>query len=194
MKKASGFTLVELMVSIGIFTVITSIAVFNHNQFNSSVLLTNLSYEIALSVRQAQFYGITVRQSTISSGSFDSGYGIHFDLGTSKTQYTLYEDRNPQNHIYVSSELLQNFTIQKGNTISKIILTNKSGAVSTPNIVDISFIRPNPDTYITASNVSSVTYNKAEICVTSPNSIHRRIIVGATGQISVSTEGTEICN
>lgn len=197
MKNATGnrgFTLVELLVSIGIFTVITSMAVFNHAQFNNSVLLTNLAYEIALSVRQAQFYGITVRQSTTAPGTYDSGYGIRFDLGTSNTQYSLYEDLPPQNHVYASGELLESFAIQKGNRISKILVTNSSGAVSTPSIVDISFIRPNPDTYITTGGLATPYYAKAEICVTSPGSLHRLIVIESTGQISVNTDPTAKCN
>jgi prepilin-type N-terminal cleavage/methylation domain-containing protein len=192
-KGNSGFTLVELLVSIGIFTVITSVAVFNHSQFNNSVLLTNLAYEIALSVRQAQFYGITVRQSAATPGAFDSGYGIRFDLGTTMTQYSLYEDRAPHNHVYASGELLEAFRIQKGNRISKILVTNSSGSVSTPSIVDISFIRPNPDTYITAGDLATPYYAKAEICVTSPLGLSRLVVVEATGQISVATDPTNKC-
>lgn len=192
-KGNSGFTLVELLVSIGIFTIITTVAVFNHAQFNNSVLLTNLAYEIALSVRQAQFYGITVRQSTASPGAFDSGYGVRFDLGVSNTQYSLYEDRPPQNHVYASSELLETFKIQKGNRISKILVTNSSGTVSTPSIVDISFIRPNPDTYITAGDLVTPYYAKAEVCVTSPSNVNRMIVIESTGQISVTTDPTNKC-
>ncbi|MDP1624896.1 MAG: prepilin-type N-terminal cleavage/methylation domain-containing protein [bacterium] len=198
MKKVTnikGFTLVELLVSISIFTVITSVAVFNHAQFNGSVLLTNLAYEIALSVRQAQFYGITVRQSTVMPGAFDSGYGIRFDLGESVTRYSLYEDRLPQNHVYDGAgELLESFQIQKGNRISKILVTSGSGSPVTANIVDISFIRPNPDTYITVGGNTSIFYSKAEICVSSPQGSSRIIVVEATGQISVTIDQTDKCS
>ena len=100
-KSQKGFTLVELLVSIAIFSVITTMAVFNNSQFNSSVLLTNLAYEVAISIRQAQVYGVTVRKN--SAGSFDSAYGIHFDMNT-PTAYSLFEDKPTINHICDVSE------------------------------------------------------------------------------------------
>lgn len=198
MKQEQGFTLVELLVSIGIFTVITAVAVFNHAQFNGTVLLTNLTYEIALSVRQAQFYGITVRQSSADPTKFDSGYGIHFDLST-PTTYLLFEDGkngNPQNHVYnaglgtSTTEALEYFSIQRGNKISKLCLAGDCSKT----VADISFIRPNPDTYITAGGIASTYYTKAEICVSSPQSMKRKIVVESTGQISVDTDTSGICN
>src|SRR6185369_828665 len=103
-KQEQGFTLVELLISIAIFTMITSVAVFNHAEFNGSVLLTNLAYEIALSVRQAQVYGTTVKQSSdINTVRFDSGYGVHFNTAA-PTTYTLFEDKFPPNHVYDATE------------------------------------------------------------------------------------------
>lgn len=186
-----GFTLVELLVSIAIFTVITTVAVFNHATFNSSVLLTNLAYEIALSVRQAQFYGIVVRQT--AAGAFDSGYGIHFDLAQSSTNYRLFEDKPPQNHVYDSGEDVESFTIQKGNRISRLVVTTLSGTTSKNN-VDISFIRPNPDTYIRYDSLAGNRGTKLEICVSSPTgALKRKITVEETGQISVGTD-VAVCN
>ncbi len=195
-SRIQGFTLVELLVSISIFTLITTMAVLNHNQFNSSVVLTNLSYEIGLSIRQAQFYGISVKQaSNAVTANFDSGYGIHFDLNNPKT-YLLFEDVKPEggsiDHVYdegtdVSTEI---FNIGKGNRISRICLDTID---CTKTVVDISFVRPNPDAYIKAPGSIGSTYNKAEICVSSIDSVYRKVVVESTGQISVTTDGNGIC-
>jgi prepilin-type N-terminal cleavage/methylation domain-containing protein len=188
-----GFTLVELLVSIGIFTAITTVSVLNNSRFNSSVLLTNLAYEIGLSVRQAQFYGITVRGTSADPTKFDSGYGVRFDT-TSPTTFVMYEDVRPvggsPNHIKDAGDLdLETFRIQKGNRISKVCVDG----VCTNAIVDITFIRPNPDAYIRASNNTSISYGKAEICVESPSATRRKVVVESTGQISVTADAT-ICN
>ncbi len=188
-----GFTLVELLVSVAIFTVITSVAAYNHSLFNGSVLLTNLAYEIALSIRQAQFYGITVRQSASDTTRFDSGYGIHFNTSTSPTSYILFEDKPSQDHIYNVGEALNTYSIQQGNTISKIVVNNGS-STTTKTLVDISFVRPNPDTYITADGAAGVYYNRAELCVSSPKANKRKIIIESTGQISVSSDTAGVCN
>ncbi len=185
-----GFTLVELLVSISIFTLITSVAVYNHAKFNNSVLLTNLAYEIGLSVRQAQFYGISVRQN--ASFSFNSGYGVHFNPAT-PTAYTLFEDKTGgTSHVWDSGEDLQNFTISKGNKILKVCVDGNCNST----IVDISFIRPNPDAFITTGGSNGSYKGEADICVASPDGTVRKVIVESTGQISVGTDDApnQVCN
>lgn len=176
----SGFTLVELLVSVGIFTLITTAAVFNNAQFNGNVVLSNLAYEVALSVRQAQFYGITVKQS--STNTFDAGYGISFNVST-PTSYLLFEDKPTPNKTYDAGEALETYVMRKGNFISKICLS-QSGACSSYPSVDISFVRPNPEAYI---RHAGSFYSKAEICVSSPGGNKRKVVVESTGQISVAT-------
>jgi prepilin-type N-terminal cleavage/methylation domain-containing protein len=196
-QTQKGFTLVELLVSLAIFTVITTLAVVNNNQFNSSILLTNLAYEVGLSVRQAQFYGIAVRKN--STSGFDAGYGIHFDLADPKTYY-LFEDRTIDHICDVTecatSSLVEGFKLVKGNFISKICVDGSSGLTCTSPTgfqkVDISFVRPNPDAYITRNSVSG-NYTKAEICIASPSGTKRRVIVESTGQIAVSTDPGPNC-
>lgn len=197
-KKVSGFTLVELLVSIAIFTIVTTVSVLNQSSFNGSIVLTNLAYEIGLSIRQAQVYGVTVIRG-VQAGTFDSGYGMRFDMST-PSRYYLFEDRAPSpDHFCDSNEcgtgntytnVLETFFIQKGNRISKICLNN--GTRCGEQVVDISFVRPNPDAYIYAAG--QFFYN-AEICVVSPVSgAQRKIVVESTGQISVSNNVTVCSN
>lgn len=198
--KNSGFTLIELLVSIGIFTLITTIAVMNHSRFNGTIVLTNLAYEIALSVREAQFYGITVRQASTASVDpllpvrFDSGYGIHFDTATDPTSYILFEDKEPRDRVYNPGEAVETFRIQKGNRIGRICV---QGPCTSPanfvNVLDVSFMRPNPDSYIYANGVTFPRYANAEICVKSPNGAYRKVVVESTGQISVAADSTGMC-
>lgn len=182
----SGFTLVELLVSVGIFTLITTVAVFNNAQFNGNVVLSNLAYEVALSVRQAQFYGIVVKQS--STNTFDAGYGINFNTAT-PASYILFEDKPTPNKVYDAGEALETYVMRKGNFISKICLS-QSGSCSSYSSVDISFIRPNPDAFIRNAGTN---YSKAEICVSSPSGNKRKVIVESTGQISVAVADS-VCN
>ena len=181
-----AFTLVELLVSVAIFTLITTVAVFNNAQFNGNVILTNLAYEVALSVRQAQVYGTTVKQS--SSNTFDAGYGINFDTVT-PAAYILFEDKPTPDKTYNAGEAIETYILRKGNTISKIGLSN-GGPCSSSTSVDISFIRPNPDAFI---RKDGTFYTKAEICVSSPGGNKRKVVIESTGQISVATAGSE-CN
>jgi prepilin-type N-terminal cleavage/methylation domain-containing protein len=83
-KKESGFTIIEMIVTIGIFSILTAITLFNYGDFNNSIILTNLSYEVALEVRQAQVYSLGVRSSALGESSredFNTRFGIYMNLG-----------------------------------------------------------------------------------------------------------------
>jgi prepilin-type N-terminal cleavage/methylation domain-containing protein len=51
--KNKGFTLVELMVTVGIFTIISGLLLARYSNFNQGIILTNLAYDIALTIRSA---------------------------------------------------------------------------------------------------------------------------------------------
>lgn len=60
-QKSAGVTLIELMVTVGIFIVISGVTLANYPLFSSTIVLENVAQEIALSIRQAQVFGISVR-------------------------------------------------------------------------------------------------------------------------------------
>jgi prepilin-type N-terminal cleavage/methylation domain-containing protein len=191
-----GFTLIELLICIAIFVVITSIAVWNNNAFNSSILLTDLAYEVALSVRQAQVFGITVKapSSCTTSGcpsGFTSGYGVDFNtLGTvsmsSSTNYVLFEDVGPNpTHIYNQSRGdadIDNFAIGRGYSIRQLCVPGFSSHINT---LDVSFIRPEPEAFVSVNGTAAVP-EEADIFVQDPtDKFQREIVIEPTGQISV---------
>jgi len=192
----SGFTLVELLVTISIFIVITSVAVLSNNQFNSSILLTDLGYEVALSVRQSQVFGITVKAPTScvsSSGScvFTSGYGVHFDI-SAPSQYILFEDKGPTpDHIYEggAGELLETYNIGRGYTLKRLCVNGHSAST-----LDISFVRPEPEAWVSVGGALAAL-TEADIYVQDPQKISdREIIIAPTGQISVQNSDANLCN
>ncbi|HEY4501472.1 MAG TPA: prepilin-type N-terminal cleavage/methylation domain-containing protein [Candidatus Paceibacterota bacterium] len=93
--KAAGFTLIELLVVSLIIVLITGTLIFRQQGFNSSTLLRSLSYSVALSLRQAQVYGVSVRENAAGSGTFASGYGVFFGntLVDSANHYVLFADK-----------------------------------------------------------------------------------------------------
>ncbi|MFA6552210.1 MAG: type II secretion system protein [Candidatus Paceibacterota bacterium] len=96
LKLLSGFTIVELIVSIAIFVIMTGIILVNYGQFGQKILVTNLAYDIALSIREAQVYGMSVKESDLDANSptFSSGYGINFIGGTPTRSYVLFADKD----------------------------------------------------------------------------------------------------
>lgn len=192
---SSGFTLIELLVVSAIIVIVSGLILAQHNLFGGRVQLQNFAYDLALSVRQAQSYGIAVRR--FSTATFNAGYGLHFDT-TSPTTYVLFADLAlPATGMYdpnhSPSELVQSNSITRGYVISQICVTPQSGSEScTPSIptsLDVFFIRPEPDAWI--SNNSSCLLNRslcaqqARIVIRSPQGDTMNVIIASNGQISV---------
>src|SRR3989344_4125727 len=95
-SSSRGFTLIELVVTSAIILLITTFVLFQQTKFNSSTLLRSLTYSMALSVRQAQVYGTSVRESAPGSGFFAQGYGIYFPgTGAGADTFYLFPDIAP---------------------------------------------------------------------------------------------------
>lgn len=181
-----GFTLIELLVAVSIFVIISTVVLANHARFNSSVLLGSLAYDIALSIREAQVYGVSVRQ--FDSG-FSVGYGIRF---SSADSYALFVDTNDnQQYDDGVDSILRTYTLQHGHTIAQFCGITSEGAEEcssggTPIAhLDVVFVRPDPDAIISSNEPGR--YSSARVVVSSPNGESRTVTVASTGQISVET-------
>lgn len=191
-----------MMISVGIFVIISSVVLANYNGFNTRILLTNLAYDIALTIRQAQVYGISVRES--AGVGTARPYGVYFEetdtTAGSATSFIFFTDSNGDN-IYngtagtCSGECIQKYDIKKGNRISSIcalsstgtnVCTTGGGSLRSATLL---FKRPNPDAVITAklengTDVSAPT--RATVQVASPQGVTKTITIELTGQISVN--------
>ena len=186
-KAQKGFSLVELLVSIAIFTVITSVILAKHSQFSGTLLLENLAYDIALSIRKAQVFGLSVREFTVGSSEFNVGYGIHLDSSDNES-YIFLADRDRDEAYGGITEIIETFTLRRGNFISEFcgILSNGVEKCSGSDItfLDIIFERPNPEAII-KSSISADEYTSARITVSSSQGITWNVNTVVTGQISV---------
>jgi type II secretory pathway pseudopilin PulG len=87
----AGFSMVELLVSIGIIVLVLSVVVTNQRSFNSAVLLRGQAYEIALAMREVQLGAI----SSVSDGTgvFRSVQGVYFNTAEADNQkYRVFRD------------------------------------------------------------------------------------------------------
>jgi hypothetical protein len=175
---------------ISIVTLISSTTLFNHSKFNSSVTLENLAYEVALTIRQAQFFGMYVREVNLGTANFDTGYGVYFNKGTDPTSFIFFADLDDDNIYDATGELLDKFNMVSGNNISSICVDNGSGCTSV-NEVYISFKRPNPDAIIKTNNYSNCTTgcSLVKIYIGTPreNVSDKIVTVSSVGQISITT-------
>lgn len=195
-----GFSLVELLVVVAIFIIITSVVLINQNKFSSNVAIQNLAYQIGLAIRQAQVYGLSVRGSNANGAdTFDTAFGVHFD-DSSKTSFIFYADSDSDKMYLEGNDVLEStFNIDSG-TISNVCTTDGSGNKncfnSTPNggtdidSADITFKRPDPEAVIVNNLTPSSGPNDSKIEITVQSALKDRsqtIVVTSTGQIYVTS-------
>ena len=197
----TGFSLVELLLVVSIFVIISTVVIASYNKFNSRTLLNSLAYDIALTLREAQVYAFSVlEESLIGGGStgFTAGYGMYFEKAEDSA-YIFFADVD-ENGFYdkdvggtfCSNECLEQFTL-RGYTVSDVCgkLAGSGDAhcfsYSTNSIEEMSvtFVRPDPDAYF-KSDCTGDTYSEIAIEVSSIDA-KRYVKVATTGQISVES-------
>lgn len=186
-KKAKGFTLIELVVSLGIFALMTALLLAKYGSFNQGVLLTNLAYDVAITIRNAQSYGLNVKSSDRMTDSFRDPYGVHFSTSpeVNKLQFTFFVDKVGSDGKYTTeSEKLSTTNILRGSYIEKLYVGTDASNITETDVLDITFKRPDPNAIIRTSTGGPYTY--AEIILKSNSSNDtRKVTVISTGQISV---------
>ena len=207
MSQNRGFSVFELLVSIAIFTMLTTAFLINYNSLNKRIILDTLAHQLAQSVRETQVSAMSVRRLAADAGLLYPGYGLHFDIAN-PSQFIFFADSQNVNQHYdpiptgkscgdigVECERVVLFPlgykIQSlcGEAPSGDSITALCGSFDTATVFDIVFTRPNPDAELTG-DLSSVApfpvpYSEVKIEIASPRQDTRVVDVWTTGQISV---------
>lgn len=168
-KYTKGATLLEMMVVISIFVVISTVTVFNYGQFNSSMSTQNLVDDIALSIRKAQSYAIGVRGV---NDIFLGGYGVRFSINplvsgdeykSSNKSFVVFAEMGTVNYRYdygsydgcgsptANDECIEVLKILSSDEISSIKIygagDSEIASLVGDDVLDIVFYRPNPEPF-----------------------------------------------
>jgi hypothetical protein len=178
-----------------IFVVLTGVVLANNGRFGSIIVLQNLAHDIALSIRQAQVYGIAVRRCDATTTAncagvtdeFDFSYGVHFT--ESESSFELFVDVD-ENGSYDPGETVLATTITNGFRVSELCVTSALSETETcgQTELNVTFRRPEPDACIdgTFDDDDCVSeYRRARITVESNRNDTAEVLVESTGQISV---------
>jgi Tfp pilus assembly protein FimT len=179
----AGFTLTELVVSIAIMIFIMALILVNYAKFDSGIVLTNLAYDVGLSVRKAQTYGISVQgKNTGVTLNFTYPYGIHFDINSPQS-YLIFADMNNNGQYDVAgNEKVEGYMLRSPYRIQKLCT---GSCTSTLTTIDILFQRPNPDARIYANTVQTNEAAEIHLYSAQDTASTRKILVRTTGQISI---------
>lgn len=211
-RFAGGFALTELLIALALFSIAAAIVVITFNVVSERLFTKNLAYAIALSFRQAQSYGVSVRGT--SATDFTAGYGLHFDAGDGNSKvFLLFADTNGDSRFnsefgkgydesgcLSGNECIESFRVERNNKIEKFcgVLPIDSapagekmeecdiGTYPLISRLDVLFKRPYPDAIInTDLSGAAERYKGARIYVISPRGERGTVEVMNTGQISV---------
>lgn len=195
-----GFSMMELIVVIAIFGIVTSIALFDQGKLSSSILLTNMSYEVALAIREAQVYGIGVRN--VDDSAFTGEYGAHFSIDNPRDIYVFGNNYTvDDNPAYDPGEEKYHYQFQnqRGNKITAICVgdidptkgercTNSIDNPFRVSWVDVIFKRPNPAPIVYSNTDAGTVRSVGRVYIVVNNTDEdncRAVIVESTGQIRV---------
>lgn len=192
-----------MLVVLAIITTLTGVVLTNQTSFNKTLVLANTAYDIALTLRSSQTYGLGSRAF---GGVVNAGYGLHFET-VSPRSFTLFSDiypnsspsfcygvpavagspgAKPGNCRYdpSESERVKEYVVENNIEIYDFcayLPGNRSCARSNGlSSLDIVFARPNPSPFINAYA------GEACITISSPQGTFRFISVSASGQINAN--------
>ncbi|PIR68706.1 hypothetical protein COX93_02865 [Candidatus Nomurabacteria bacterium CG_4_10_14_0_2_um_filter_30_12] len=198
----AGMTYVELIVVLSIFSVMTSIVLFNYNGFQSKIDIRVLANDIALKIVEAQKAAVSGKlpplalQSYINKVTWKPSYGVSF-YPDSPEHFFYFTDLNNSNFfngLNCNGECLNNIVITKGNTfkiyncVTEACLDSDSILISTP--LSITFKRPNSGAVFSFADSTSVTtgFNHFKITISSADTppITSDILVYPSGRIQIN--------
>ena len=184
---AAGFSLVELIVSIGIMVLVLSVVITQQGSFNSAVLLRSQAYEIALSVRDTQLSAVSSINTGTGSENFTAVIGVHFDQAF-PNRYVVFVDADGDNFFDPVEQFGATGIIDNR---FEIVAVERDG--SPVNALSVTFERPDFDARF-RDPLSTTLHQSgdAEIMIQPKGSptgsacpIVRTVRITATGQVTV---------
>lgn len=183
-----GFGLVELMVSISIMVLITSVILVKHDSYNGATLLRSQAYEIALQLREIQLLSIS---ATEAGTGFRNVYGIHFSTAANDSYFN-FRDADSDYYFDPGAEefgkpgtLDSKFEIDEIRLVGGAVVNNLSVTFQRPNFDALFYTAPAPGGEV-GPGVSAVEIDiRTKGTTGAGNGKIRTIEVTRTGQITV---------
>jgi prepilin-type N-terminal cleavage/methylation domain-containing protein len=143
-EKSKGFTLVEVMVSLSIIGIMSTVFLVNYHSTNQRSALILSSKKMASDIRMAQNHSLGSKE--YGSGNIPSGgWGVYIDKTSS--DYIIFADNNG-NYSFDSGEDDSSLGAEIVNFPSRIGVKSITVNGVDVNTASIVFLPPNPKTYI----------------------------------------------
>lgn len=159
----AAFTLIEMLVSIGVITLISALFVANYRAGNQRTDLSMVAQSLTADLRRAQNDALALTK--YGDALPEGGWGIHIETATSS--YILFADRQiapvsgaaeydgeTEGNINLGARVTQ---LSPRVVVEDLQLTNGEGFSSSASSVDITFLPPDPQITIKANDISNFT-------------------------------------
>jgi prepilin-type N-terminal cleavage/methylation domain-containing protein len=146
-----AFSLIELLVSIGIIAMISGLFLASYRTGNKQAELTRSVSDLSSSYRKAlnQTLGLSEFAGVVPQG----GWGVHIDLNTDSTKYYVFADRN-NNGQFDDGEADQEsgggiMNTPRNISIDSIVINDTTNV----NYLDVIYIPPYPTIILYSPNI-----------------------------------------
>ena len=172
-----GFTMIELLVMIGIVSALSSILFIDFSKNNKDFSLDRASQRLSQDIRRTQEMAVSALVGTANT----KGYGIYLDKSNgNNTQYRIYRNENTTPAFELGTDyVMETIIMEKGIQICDI----KDNTVSeSDNVMSISFEPPDLN-YIEANYYGHEA--EIKVCVVSDNTKYKLIKVNNAGRVEM---------
>ncbi len=199
-QKNRGMSYIELIVVLGIFSVMTSVTLFNYGKFQAKVDIKNLASDIALKVVEAQKTSLSgklpIQTATIADPTkWKPSYGVfYFNPAVNSKSFIYFTDLNQDGFLPSSAincppndECLDKITITKKNSISNLDVFYQNN--TTASLIDlvITFKRPDSRAIIkSSSSLAGGVIDYVQITIVSPQTATAKIKIYPSGRIQIN--------
>jgi prepilin-type N-terminal cleavage/methylation domain-containing protein len=200
MKSSSnkkGFTLVELLVAMGIIAMMAALSISAYPKFSDQLALTSDTYKFLSYFRETQSYGV----SAVATPGVKFAYAFLVDKGNGTVSRVIIENPTSKtNDYYIKTAQTDPsapiYTVKSGYNISDISGI-KSGATTSLDKVYGFFRRPNPEVQLSGTvntgtsyfpDSGTSTFDRVEVTfsLTKNPEQTKKIIILSTGQMYVN--------
>lgn len=193
--KVKGFTLIEVVVVIGVMAIISSLMLANFPRFNKQISVEREASKLALSLRKAQSYALAVREFSpaFNDDPFCTnppvkfpGYGLFFKA-SDPTHYFIYGDVNCSKDYEntLLEEAVEIINIEGNIKVFSIKGYNAAACGGGCDLDELSilYVRPGPTILIKSNGID---YSFTEIYLrSSDGAVSKKIVARSTGQVSI---------
>ncbi len=145
-KKSKGFTLIEILVSVGIIILLTALIFPSYKSGEAQFVLDRSANKLAQDLRRAQEMAMSMKEENCN-GVKANGYGIHFNISWKDAEgnyyYKLFANCNNNHHRDNNDKDLEEIKLERGIEINNLFPADN---------FSILFVPPDPCVWINSQS------------------------------------------